>query len=299
MPTPETPAGPEPELKPELELGSERHVPDGSPVPQSAEETSPSAVPPERPARPGRSRRRIGVGAALAVLGLTAIGGGTVPIVADLTREPTKAEIEAAGRKETALRWRLLTAAQIFPARVAPTFDTFDGTMPSPPPWTAVRTGIARPATCEQAFDPRLVRVLVKHGCRTVLRATYVDDSGTLATTIGVAVMPGTEPAAQVVIETGGGRDEQGDLRRYGIRVARFPGTAAAAYQDSLRRDYRVESFDGPYLIFRASGWLTDRGRPDPDQVTERFSFARSVSEAVQRTLEAKAPPCDGKGVRC
>jgi hypothetical protein len=264
----------------------------------------PGAVPPAGafmpvgPGRPKRSKRRIAVGVSLAVLGLAAVAGGAVPIGWHLVREPTRAEIEAAGEKEIAARWRTLTAAQIFPAKVSTPGKDGYGKRVSPA-FGATRVGIAPAAACEETFDAPLARILVKHGCRTVLRATYVDDSGTLAATIGVAVMPSRARANSAEADAGAGLGAHVVKERYGVRVAEFPGTAAAGFRDSLRRDFWLDTNGTPYMVFRSSGWLVSRGRPAQEQVMERFYFAQSVSSAIRRTLGPQDQPCRTKGVRC
>jgi hypothetical protein len=254
---------------------------------------------PFAPPRPKRSKVRIFVGLALAVFGLAAIAGGAVPIVLDLTREPTDAEIKAAGEKEIGARWRALTASQIFPARV----DTkgHDGKLRDldPPAWSAVRAGLAPEAACGKALDAPVAKVLARHGCRTVLRATYVDGSGTLAATIGIAVLADTRQAAQAEADLGSTLGVHGVKERYGVRVAEFPGTAAAGFEDSLRRDFWLDTNGTPYLFFRSSGWLADRGKVDQAQVLEQFYFARMVVDSAVKALGAQTGPCDRRGVRC
>lgn len=236
---------------------------------------------------------------AVAVLGLGALAGGVVPIAVDLTRKPTDAEIRAAGVKELAGRWRILTAGEIFPGRVeVRARDRFMKEM-DPPAWTAVRAGIAPEASCAAAFDAALAKVLAKHGCRTALRATYLDGSGTLAATVGIAVMPDTRRASQAEGDFGATLGVHGVKERYGVRAVPVPGTAAAAFSDRRRRSFWLDTNGTPYLFFRSSGWLADRGGPPPAATDETFRFAGAALDRIAQTFAANADVCERRGVRC
>jgi hypothetical protein len=91
--------------------------------------------------------------------------------------------------------------------------------------WSARLIGIAPRASCAAAADPAVAAILARSGCRTVLRATYADVSGTLVATAGIAVMPSAAAAAsaqnaiQMTIQGG-------------VRAIAFPGTAAVLFRD-------------------------------------------------------------------
>ncbi|WP_285573525.1 hypothetical protein [Actinoallomurus iriomotensis] len=222
---------------------------------------------------------------------------GGVALGADLTRKPTANEIEAAGRKEMASRWRALKAGEIFPARVN-VKDAGDAlrefTMAS-----ALRVGIAPGVSCSEGFDRPLADVLVHHGCQTVLRATYVDSSGTLLTTLGVAVMPDGGRASDAETDFTPSLGAHGVKERYGVRAVSFPGTVAEGFRDSLRQDFSYEANGTPYLFFRSSGWMTDRAAPVEPVVTDTFAFAESALDEVELKFAEKTAPCERRGVRC
>ncbi|TDD65055.1 hypothetical protein [Actinomadura rubrisoli] len=217
--------------------------------------------------------------------------GGSVAVGVEVNRGPTAKQIDAAGRKEFALRWRTLGAGEVFPARV-------DGPagMSKTPAWTATRVGIAPAASCAEGFDRPIADALVKHGCRAVLRATYVDGTGTLVTTLGVAVMP--DPGQASGAEAGF-PSSVGDNKRYGVRAVTFPGTVAGKFRDPLRQDFYFAANGTPYLFFRSSGWIADRGARVGTVLADTFAFARTALDQVILRFAETTEPCERRGVRC
>jgi hypothetical protein len=247
----------------------------------------------------GHPRRPLVLIIVLAVSGVLSIVGGGVAIGADLTRKPTADEIAAAGQKEIASRWRALTAGEIFPARADETSSYGSVIDSMAPTSSALRVGIAPRVSCAEGFDRPLAEVLVKHGCRTVLRATYVDPSGTLVTTLGVAVMPDAEQADDAETDFTASLGAHGTEERYGVRAVPFPGTAAVDFGDSLRQDFSHENSHTSYLFFRSSGWATDRATRLETVVVNTFAFARVALDKVILRLAATTEPCERRGVEC
>ena len=235
----------------------------------------------------------------LAVSGVLSITGGGVAIGTDLTRKPTANEITAAGQKEIASRWRAVTAGEIFPARADETSSSGSVSDSATPTWSALRVGIAPAASCAEGFDHPLADVLVEHGCRTVLRATYADPSGTLVTTLGIAVMPDAAQADDAETAFTASLGAHGVKERYGVRAVSFPGTVAAGFGDSLRQDFSYENSHTPYLFFRSSGWTIDRATRVETVVTDTFAFSRVALDKVILRLAATAEPCERRGVKC
>jgi len=233
--------------------------------------------------------------AVLALSGILAITAGGVAIGADLTRTPTEDEITTAGRKELAVRWRALGAGEIFPARADTRAYSPIQRFPVPTV-TALRVGIAPKAACAAGCDRRLAAILVEHGCRAALRATYVDGSRTMLTTLGVAVMPDAERAIAVETEFNA---SPGVRRGQGVRTVAFPGTIAAGFQDSLRQEFTWDANGTPYLFFSSSGWITDRATPVDPVPDETFAFARTALDQVQLRFADTTEPCKRPGVRC
>ncbi|WP_067482681.1 hypothetical protein [Actinomadura hibisca] len=262
-----------------------------------------TAEAPEAPAPP-RRRPRAAI-AVLTTLGLAAVLGAAGAIGWSVLRAPTAKQIETAGEKEIATRWATLPAGEIFPARVKEDIPprNMSGLFGQTPENKASRgfvqrAGIAPEAACAQAFDPKLADVLTKNGCQTVLRATYIDSTGTLATTIGVAVMGDVRQAgrAEAAVNTAFGSALKESV---GLRAVAFPGTAAKDFTDALRQDFWMDVPQAPYLMFRTSGWTLDRGKPDRKVLIEDFSFARFMQSRILDRLSDRTEPCERKRVQC
>ncbi|MFB4312659.1 hypothetical protein [Actinomadura sp. 21ATH] len=233
---------------------------------------------------------------ATALLGLTAIAGGGFAIVHDLIREPTEAELLAARRTEAATRWRALNAGEIFPPRVD---RRGQFSAPGQLLHTASRVGIAPEAPCRDAFDAPVAAILDRHGCRTALRATYVDGSRTLVTTVSVVAMPDPARAAKADGELSREIGVRGGKKTRGVRAVPFKGTLAASFDDSRRSDFWYSGNGTTYLFFRSSGWLTDRGSPAKYGTVESFDFAGYVTQALIKTFGSTTDVCEERGVRC
>lgn len=235
----------------------------------------PGAPPPKR-------RRRGGVLALLLVAGLAGLGGGGSALYFELTRPPTAAEVRAAGQTEIASRWQRLPAGRIFPATVS-YFTASESEA------TASRAGIAPRAGCTEALDPPVAALSQRHGCLAVLRATYLDESGTLAVTVGVAVMPSGAAASAVANGVSG---------HGGIRAARLPGTQASLFGDRQRAWFGPAAARGPYVIFYAVGHTDGRRGPAAADAGP-VGLGSDIAGQIGNTLTLGGPPCGRRDVRC
>jgi hypothetical protein len=195
---------------------------------------------------------------------------------------------------QTARRWRIRSAGQIFPATVSYQLPGYSLSSGSGLTLTARRVGIARQAACQAATDPAAARVLDQRGCTAVLRATYIDSTGSLVVTIGVAVLPSPAAAGAVAAALPhSGRPVAG------VRAAPFAQTLASRFGDSQRQLSWAVS-DGPYLIMSVAGYADGRPRvplsSDSYAGQEMTSAADGVAEAVAMPLGAQpvAPRCPG-----
>lgn len=286
----------------------------GQPPPGSGEQAPPADEPPPDPQPldpqpldlqertdpvPRRSRGRTALASLLAVLGLAAVLGGGTGLTLELTREPTAAEKKEAGEKQQALRWRLLPPGEIFP----PTVKYGTGTsgkvvQGQESPQTARRVGIVPEAACSEAFDRPLAEVLTDQGCRTALRATYVDDSGTQVATIAVAVMPSTA-RAQKADSAFSDRIGFQARREMGVRAHGFAGTAAEGFDDAARQIFSTDVSASPYLYFRTAGWADGRAKVAEGDISDEFLFSRVVMAHVMGRFAQSSDPCDQVGVEC
>jgi hypothetical protein len=257
-----------------------------------------------------RPRRRGRAGLAVAVVGLVlGIAGLAVSLagvaVQVMPRQFTAGQQRQITDWEIGNRWRLLTAAAIFPAlvRYSPP-AALDGTALT---LTARRIGIARQASCAAATDAAAAVVLARNGCEAVLRATYVDGTGSYVVTVGVAVLPGSAQAsaanrelasaAKRELASAGGAPGVAP----GVRTVRFKNTPAAWFTN-LRRQISgsIPGDTGTYVFLYTIGYTDDRPRvpvgADSYTDAEMTSAGEGVAGAVGSVLAKPVPPphCPG-----
>jgi hypothetical protein len=222
---------------------------------------------------------------------------GALAGVADqvLPRRFTAAQRTQVTDWEYGKRWRTLPASAIFPASVSYAPDT----LADNPSLTlaARRVGVARQATCSAAADPAAARVLDGDGCAAILRATYVDGTGTFVVTVGAAVLPGSAQAttAAEAIEAAAGTAGLGPA----VRTVSFPNTPAASFTDKRRQLSGVVA-KGSYVVLYAVGYADERPveqvARDNYTAGEMTSAGTGVARAVLSVLAAPVPPphCPG-----
>lgn len=247
----------------------------------------------------GSRRRRRGWRSSLLiavlVLGLAGLAASAVGIVVQvLPRRFTTAQQQQIIAWEIGKRWRTWTAAQIFPAAVPYQVSGFGPGEGAGPRLTAHRIGIAGQAPCQSATDPSVARVLARHGCLAVLRATYGDATGALAVTVGIVVLaaPASANASLKALPRSTGLAP-------GIRAVPFAHTLAAQFGDSQRQLSWVGN-EGPYLVMATVGYADGRRRvresADPYIKNEMVSVAHGIGNLVGARLGAPPPPprCPG-----
>ncbi|WP_165978620.1 hypothetical protein, partial [Actinomadura darangshiensis] len=266
----------------------------GPPRPMGA---PPPAGPPQPPVVLGLTGRQwMVVALVVGCCYLVSTGISLTGAWATLNRDPTNAELQQAANKEVAGRWQAWPARRIFPQRIAyrPTGDHTE---------YASRAGIVPDTGCAQAVDREVATTLGKHGCRAVLRATYVDQLQGVVVTVGVAVFADPWKADRAYKELPGaqnGSDGTGTVSP-ALHAAAFAGTASARFTDEARQDRTIDR-GGPYVVLTTSG-QTD-GRPasaiKKTRPGEPFALAPQLGHAVARTLSAKSlPDCDRPEWRC
>lgn len=248
--------------------------------------------------QPGGRRPRRRKSALFALLLVVGLGGLAVAAVGMahriLPRQFTPAQQREITGWEMARRWRALPAGTIFPASVSYTvpgtdLDSIDGLK-----LTARRLAISQPESCAAAFTAAAGRILDRYGCTTVLRATYVDASGSMVATVAVAVLPAKAPASVVLT------DLQGTQAGAAGPVLTFPvpGTSAAAFGTG-QRQLSAGISAGPYVILSTAGFADDR----TEQVSgdnyvsgEMTSLADGLVNSAERVLgrRPRPPTCPG-----
>lgn len=214
---------------------------------------------------------------------------------ATLNREPTNAELQVAANKEVARRWQAWPAERIFPDRISYRPQTGHSEY-------ATRMGIVPDTGCAQGVDEQIAKTIGRHGCRAVLRATYVDQLQGVVVTVGVVAFPDPWKADKAYKELPGsqGPDGTGTVRP-ALHAAPFPGTASARFTDKARQDRTIDR-GGPYVVLTTSGQAD--GRPaaavKKKRPGEPFALAPQLGQSIARSLSAKAlPDCDKPEWEC
>ena len=210
------------------------------------------------------------------LIGLTAVGVSVYEVYTGMMpRTFTPAQQQQIMAWEVAARWRELPAGTIFPVTTtySPPAVLEDGGSLN---LTTRRLGIARQATCQQATDPSVVSLLGRSGCEAVLRATYVDGTGTFLVTVGVAAFPGAAQAsaAQQALSRLSGTG-QSNLVAPGVRATAIAGTAASGFTDT-RRQVSGSVSEGPYVVLYTIGYADNRPKVPVD--TDGYTFAEMTS---------------------
>jgi hypothetical protein len=258
-----------------------------------------SGNPPRRGARGRRVAALIALVLGLAGFVISATGMATQL----LPRRFSAAQQQQIENWEIAGRWQQLTAGQIFPASVSYQLSALVLQDATPLNLNALRVAIAPQSGCGTGVTATAASVLRHDGCRAVLRATYMDATGSYVTTVGVAVLPSAAAAtkanrslAQPRLTTA--NQSEADRLAAGVLVVRYHGTAAAMYDYS--RQISASFADGPYLVMYAAGYADSRPRvpvaSDRYADAEMTSLAEGVAQSVADTLAAPpaSPHCPG-----
>jgi hypothetical protein len=203
----------------------------------------------------------------LALCGLGIATRGALTQV--MPRRFTAAQQRAIQSWETSRRWRTLPETAIFPDSVpyqlpAQALDgDGDGVA-----LTARRLGIGPPAGCAQGTNPAAARILATYGCATVLRATYVDSTGSMLVTVGVAVLPSSAAATAAGDRLADGEPQ---VAIGSVSPAPVPGTLAAGFSGS-QRQLSWATHAGSYVIMATAGYAD--GRPQEHVAADSYLFA-------------------------
>jgi hypothetical protein len=222
----------------------------------------------------------------LAVLGLAGMVGGGVALSKELTRKATKAEATAALAQEIAGRWQRLPAGKIFPARISYLNALAD-------PATARLVGIAPPASCRLSLAPAAFQRIRSLGCTVMLRATYVDAAGTLAATVGIAVMR-SEVAASTALA------DLAPMRGSAVLdTISFSGTIANDFGNAERGANGMEQLSSPYLFLYTAGYTDGLPGTAARANPELAPFGSGILNPLETVLNGSPNPCTMKDIRC
>lgn len=209
---------------------------------------------------------------------------GTIGLFAETRSRPlTPSEQNQYKQEEIARRWQAWPATGVFPDEVK--YLGLDRAQQY-----AKRVGIAPETECAKGVDASVAGVLQSHGCVTMLRATYMDQTASFVITVGVAVLKDEEARVSAAEEL-----TQDD--RVGVLPVAFPGTVSERFgPDQRQRTSWVGA--GPYLVFSTAGYADGRTRAaiPPEEIlhSELWPAAKSVGNQIAYFLAdpPKVPPC-------
>jgi hypothetical protein len=266
------------------------------PGPDDSEGHAPALPPEPAAAPPGSSVRRAVLVAGL-VLGLGGLAVSVFGVASQiLPRRFSLAQQRQIESWEVARRWRALPEGQIFPADLRYTLPGAAFSASKGLRLTARRLGVARPARCAKGAGPDAGRILDRYGCTELLRATYLDSTGSLVVTVGVAVLRNAAAAAAADARL---TSDRHDGLPDSVRPAPVSGTLAARFSSS-QRQLAWDTHAGPYVILATAGYADGRPRvhvgADSYLRSEMSSLDGGLGGAVQGVLgrEPPVPSCPG-----
>ncbi|MDN3352734.1 hypothetical protein [Actinomadura sp. DC4] len=244
----------------------------------------PGAEPPEPPEpTPWHARRTLWLVIAICTaVGYLAVGAlATGRVYWEFHRKPTAGELYRAATAEVRDRWRTWAAERIFPTSVPYTSE--QGGVEQ-----AQRVGIASGTGCADGVEAASAAILKRHGCRALLRATYVDQLQGIVMTVGVAAVTDerTALAAKDALMPPAPTEVAGTLR-----ALAFPQTVAGRFDDAARQ-YASAGQAGPYVVLTVAG-QTD-GRPAAavrKKHTSALLLAAEVGGNIADALALRAQP--------
>jgi hypothetical protein len=152
--------------------------------------------------------------------------------------------------------WHNLGATEIFPDHIGEHAELVDAASGLD---TWYRAGVAEETTCADGFRGQFLEEASRYQCTTLLRATYIDLTDSVAATVAVAVMDKTGADALYEYDYDKGRDVGAVLHAYPVE-----GTPAAGWSDdhAVASDVRPVSSDETdqaYLMAATVGPLDGR----------------------------------------
>jgi hypothetical protein len=244
---------------------------------------------------PRRGGLRLAALGALLAVGLSGLAVSAVGAAHQLLpRQFTPAQQRQIVIWEMGRPWRVLPAGKIFPAAVAYVLPGAAINAASGLVLHAHRLGISSQTNCSAALTGPAVRILGDYHCTAVLRATYVDSSGSLVATLAVAVLPDPALARAALSELTAMHP-----RLLVVRALRVARTEAAGFGDP-QRQLTDDTSAGPYVIMATAGFSDGRRGVrigsdfylDQEMASLAGGLSKSASMAMGRT--PAAPTCPG-----
>lgn len=214
------------------------------------------------------------MGVVLVVAALNVLVGTFAFVQERRPRPLTEAERASYVAQDVARRWHTWPIGMVFP-------EVLQYTALGRARQYARRVGVAPEAACAETVDSPVASVLRRYGCRTMLRATYVDQTATFAVTVGIAVLRDEEAVARAATELP--VDD-----RVGVRPAAFPRTVTDTFGPAQRQRTGWVAA-GPYIVFSTAGYADGRTRESipPEELvnSEMWPAAETIAGRIARAL--------------
>jgi hypothetical protein len=261
----------------------------------AVEADSQAAGYPQYQPRAHRGRSWLAI-AVLLVIGLCGLAAGAAGAVRQiLPREFSAAQQSQIQTWEMTRRWRALPAGQIFPPTEQYQVPQLALNSAEGLSLKARRLSIAPAGDCGKAVSKAAAAVLAAGRCTTVLRATYLDASGSMVVTVGVAALP-TISAATVASDRLAGVIHNQSLAVHAFPVAR---SAAASFRQA-QRQFSLAMPAGPFVVFATAGFADGRRlvplATDDYLLQEMSSLAQGLALNISHRLSVQPaiPACPG-----
>lgn len=247
------------------------------------------------PSRRSRGGGRLVAFGALLAVGLAGLAVSAVGIAHQLLpRQFSRAQQRQIAAWEVARRWRATPAGRIFPSSVG--YELQPATLAVADTGLnleAQRLAIGGQSVCATGLTGSAEHILTRLGCSALLRATYVDSSGSIVATVAVAVMPNVAAASAVAKDLDAGSASSAMVLRP-LAVAR---TQAAGFRDP---ELSTALSAGPYVILSTAGFSNTRrgARINADRYLdgEMTSLVTGLTASARHALATlpPVPTCPG-----
>ncbi|MGD9484349.1 hypothetical protein WDH52_14010 [Streptomyces sp. TRM70308] len=262
-PAPGAPAAPRPEPRPPASRTAPATPPTAPPAAPGPLAAPPAPQPAPQPTAPHRRGRARTVAAALClVLGVGLLGGAATGAWLNSAPggRPTAAETFTGARE----LWHSAPVDTLFP----PTLKG-EGAGPGGADRVWIRAAVAPDSGCAEAFDELLAKALAPVGCDRLLRATYVDETSSSVTTVGV-VFTEADRAGMRELEERFAREGLGTREDLMPRAYAARGTPSAGFGDAQRATWTVRvRTDLPVVVYAVTGFADQRTAPAPQPAAE------------------------------
>lgn len=181
------------------------------------------------------------------------------------------------GFRAAADLWREQPVDELFPRNLPG-----DGAGPGGADRRWIRLAAAPDGDCKTAFDELLTRALSPVGCQRLVRATYIDETSSSVTTVGMIFTRAGKDGMKSLRKRFAGENlsQRTDLmpRTYPVR-----GTFAADFGAAQRASWTIRVLtDAPIVVFAVTGFADGRVVSDPQP-------AGDATREEQNTAPAQA----------